>query len=88
MLFPNQDDVHGTKKSMSNQTDWSHLPEDHTRSIQVSVVSPEQKLEKKNIWSRWIETYQIKEESTWQDFPKSQTLWMFLTFYVNTFQWI
>lgn len=47
MLFPNQDDVHGTKKSMSNQTDWSHLPEDHTRSIQVSVVSPEQKLEKK-----------------------------------------
>lgn len=58
------------------------------RSILASVVSQEQQSEKITIWSSWIETYQIKEVWTWQDFPTSQTIWMFLALDVNTFQWI
>ena len=95
-FLKNQDDVHGTKKSMWNQTDWSHLPEDHTEAavdIYIYIYSlPRTEIKKKEpygaLWSRWIETYQIKEVWTWQDFPKSQTIWMFLRLDVNTFQWI
>ena len=55
----------------------------------VDICSiPRTEIKKKNHMQQMDRNISKKEVWTWQDFPKSQTIWMFLTLDVNTFQWI